>query len=280
MWYNSRVHTLSSDPLDEEKGVPSKSIESSSSTVGGSPARALVSRISYSTSPKSSPYKRDINNDLKRDSTTTTTTTTTASPSKAPLPSATNRTDPSSSYALSDISNRPAATPTTMSTNHSPPTNSSTSSLTLELAGENAPYYLGTKDITLADKYIKDDGCHRLVHELLGRGSDMGVVTMDLRGNDIRRYGAEALGELMRENSTIETLNLEWNFLGDSGGSGLEALTDALKTNRTLTSVWQTACIEESRVEVTLSRSTRQLRRYVADVYIAISHSSCSDSFL
>ncbi len=81
-------------------------------------------------------------------------------------------------------------------------------------------FSLGSRDVTLADRYLKDEGCSRVVHELLGRGADLGVVSLDLRGNDIRRYGAEAIGELMRENATIQSLNLEWNFLGDSGGTG------------------------------------------------------------
>jgi DNA repair exonuclease SbcCD ATPase subunit len=107
----------------------------------------------------------------------------------------------------------------------------------VEQAGENAPYAvpLGSRDVTLADKYLKDEGCARLAHELLGRGDSLEVQTLDLRGNDIRRYGAEALAELLRETASIERLNLEWNWLGDSGGAGLEALCDALKTNRTLT---------------------------------------------
>lgn len=78
----------------------------------------------------------------------------------------------------------------------------------MEQAGENAPYAvpLGSRDVTLADKYLKDEGCARLAHELLGRGDSLEVQTLDLRGNDIRRYGAEALAELMRETASIERL--------------------------------------------------------------------------
>ena len=173
----------------------------------GSPSRSVLSRLSYSTSPKTKAYPRSSNAAIM-------------TPSELALQAQAEpiRTSPSASPSKSSSSN-----PHTHPFTHG-----------LEQSGENNPYYLGSKDVTLADKYIKDDGCHRLVHELLGRQGGMEVVTMDLRGNDIRRYGAEALGELMRENSTVETLNLEWNFLGDSGGSGLEALCDALKTNRTL----------------------------------------------
>jgi hypothetical protein len=172
----------------------------------GSPSRSVLSRLSYSTSPKTKAYPRSSNAAIM-------------TPSELALQAQAEPIRPSPSSSPSKASSDPLTHPFTHG---------------LEQAGENVPYYLGTKDVTLADKYLRDDGCHRLVHELLGRQSGMEVVTMDLRGNDIRRYGAEALGELMRENTTVETLNLEWNFLGDSGGSGLEALCDALKTNRTL----------------------------------------------
>jgi len=79
----------------------------------------------------------------------------------------------------------------------------------VEQAGENAPYAvpLGSRDVTLADKYLKDEGCARLAHELLGRGDSLEVQTLDLRANDIRRYGAEALAGLLRETASIERLN-------------------------------------------------------------------------
>jgi hypothetical protein len=58
----------------------------------------------------------------------------------------------------------------------------------VEQAGENAPYAvpLGSRDVSLADKYLKDEGCARLAHELLGRGDSLEVQSLDLCGNDIR----------------------------------------------------------------------------------------------
>ena len=40
------------------------------------------------------------------------------------------------------------------------------------------------------------------------------VRFLDLKGNNLRAAGAEALGKLLRQNKSIQSLTLEWNSLG------------------------------------------------------------------
>lgn len=63
----------------------------------------------------------------------------------------------------------------------------------------------GLKDIALVDKYLRDEGCISLVHNLLGHGNSQ-IVSLDLRGNDIRRNGVKAIADLLRNNTSIQTL--------------------------------------------------------------------------
>uniref|UniRef100_A0A8D2PQ28 Leucine rich repeat containing 45 n=1 Tax=Zosterops lateralis melanops TaxID=1220523 RepID=A0A8D2PQ28_ZOSLA len=49
---------------------------------------------------------------------------------------------------------------------------------------------------------------------LHGLCSNTTVKSLDLKGNNLRSVGAEALGKLLRQNKSIRSLTLEWNSLG------------------------------------------------------------------
>ncbi|XP_009069668.1 PREDICTED: leucine-rich repeat-containing protein 45, partial [Acanthisitta chloris] len=49
---------------------------------------------------------------------------------------------------------------------------------------------------------------------LHGLCSNTTVKSLDLKGNNLRTVGAEALGKLLRQNKSIRSLTLEWNSLG------------------------------------------------------------------
>ncbi|NWW81959.1 LRC45 protein, partial [Climacteris rufus] len=54
-------------------------------------------------------------------------------------------------------------------------------------------------------------GVRLLLHGLC---SNTTVKSLDLKGNNLRTVGAEALGKLLRQNKSIRSLTLEWNSLG------------------------------------------------------------------
>ncbi|KFQ58364.1 Leucine-rich repeat-containing protein 45, partial [Pelecanus crispus] len=54
-------------------------------------------------------------------------------------------------------------------------------------------------------------GVELLLHGLC---SNTTVTSLDLKGNNLRTMGAEALGKLLRQNKSIRSLILEWNSLG------------------------------------------------------------------
>uniref|UniRef100_A0A8C3L3S3 Leucine rich repeat containing 45 n=1 Tax=Chrysolophus pictus TaxID=9089 RepID=A0A8C3L3S3_CHRPC len=58
---------------------------------------------------------------------------------------------------------------------------------------------------------LLEDGVKLLLHGLC---SNTTVKSLDLKGNNLRTTGAEALGKLLRQNKSIRSLILEWNSLG------------------------------------------------------------------
>ncbi|KAK5797292.1 hypothetical protein F5H01DRAFT_385237 [Linnemannia elongata] len=58
------------------------------------------------------------------------------------------------------------------------------------------------------------------------------LTTLDLKRNKIGDNGARALSEALKTNSTLTTLNLESNNIGNNGA---QALSRALKINSTVT---------------------------------------------
>ncbi|XP_009582607.1 PREDICTED: leucine-rich repeat-containing protein 45, partial [Fulmarus glacialis] len=59
--------------------------------------------------------------------------------------------------------------------------------------------------------FFSYSGVKLLLHGLC---SNTTVKSLDLKGNNLRTVGAEALGKLLRQNKSIRSLILEWNSLG------------------------------------------------------------------
>ncbi len=59
------------------------------------------------------------------------------------------------------------------------------------------------------------------------------LLHLDVRGNSIRNDGAIALGSLLKVNSTLQSLLMEWNCVGVFD-SGMHALAESLTFNQTL----------------------------------------------
>ncbi|KAM4662735.1 leucine-rich repeat-containing protein 45 isoform 2-T2 [Discoglossus pictus] len=59
------------------------------------------------------------------------------------------------------------------------------------------------------------------------------IKHLDLKGNNLRTEGAEALGKLLRQNSSMTSLTLEWNNLGVSE-HGFSLFCDGLAYSQTL----------------------------------------------
>ncbi|NXY72323.1 LRC45 protein, partial [Glareola pratincola] len=66
-------------------------------------------------------------------------------------------------------------------------------------------------EVSLGDCGLSEEGAKLLLHGLC---SNTTVKTLDLKGNNLRTVGAEALGRLLRQNKSIRSLILEWNSLG------------------------------------------------------------------
>ncbi|XP_074016087.1 leucine-rich repeat-containing protein 45 [Numenius arquata] len=66
-------------------------------------------------------------------------------------------------------------------------------------------------EVALGDCGLSEEGVKLLLHGLC---SNTAVKSLDLKGNNLRTVGAEALGKLLRQNKSIRSLILEWNSLG------------------------------------------------------------------
>ncbi|KAM9258468.1 leucine-rich repeat-containing protein 45 isoform 1-T1 [Cariama cristata] len=66
-------------------------------------------------------------------------------------------------------------------------------------------------EVALGDCGLSEEGVKLLLHGLC---SNTTVKSLDLKGNNLRTVGAEALGKLLRQNKSIKSLILEWNSLG------------------------------------------------------------------
>jgi len=81
--------------------------------------------------------------------------------------------------------------------------------------------------VKVCDQYLKDEGCRQLCEALTNHNT---VHTLDLKGNDIQQLGAQSLADLIQRNTSITTLKLEWNQLGQE--MALSALCDGLSRSR------------------------------------------------
>lgn len=66
-------------------------------------------------------------------------------------------------------------------------------------------------ELVLSDCMLSDEGATML---LQGLCVNTVVRFLDLKGNNLCAAGAEALGKLLRQNKSIQSLTLEWNSLG------------------------------------------------------------------
>ncbi|KAF7647410.1 hypothetical protein LDENG_00172820 [Lucifuga dentata] len=66
-------------------------------------------------------------------------------------------------------------------------------------------------EVTLSDCMLSEEGAKVLLTGLCGNTT---VKVLDLKGNNLRSAGAEALGKLLARNKTLQRLVLEWNALG------------------------------------------------------------------
>lgn len=66
-------------------------------------------------------------------------------------------------------------------------------------------------ELVLSDCMLSEEGATLL---LQGLCTNTVLRFLDLKGNNLRAAGAEALGRLLRQNKSIQSLTLEWNNLG------------------------------------------------------------------
>ncbi|XP_051684385.2 leucine-rich repeat-containing protein 45 isoform X2 [Oryctolagus cuniculus] len=143
-------------------------------------------------------------------------------------------------------------------------------------------------ELVLSDCMLSEEGAALL---LRGLCTNTAVRLLDLKGNNLQARGAEALGRLLRQNKSIQSLTLEWNSLGAwedafaafCGGlaanealrqldlrnnqishQGAEQLALALKGNTTLQQLdlrWNNIGLLGGRALVSCFPSNRSLRR-------------------
>ncbi|XP_044153616.1 leucine-rich repeat-containing protein 45 [Bufo gargarizans] len=84
--------------------------------------------------------------------------------------------------------------------------------------------------VVLSDCMLSEDGLKPILQGLCHNAV---AKHLDLKGNNLRGDGAEALGKLLRHNASIISLTLEWNSLG-MWEDGFSLLCDGLSCNQTL----------------------------------------------
>ncbi|KAM6245133.1 leucine-rich repeat-containing protein 45 isoform 1-T1 [Porphyrio hochstetteri] len=106
-------------------------------------------------------------------------------------------------------------------------------SLSLETCGALGRLLPGAApfaEVALGDCGLSEEGVKLLLHGLC---SNTTVRSLDLKGNNLRTVGAEALGKLLRQNKSIRSLILEWNSLG-VWEEGFSCFCHGLGTNKSL----------------------------------------------
>ncbi|XP_051851288.1 leucine-rich repeat-containing protein 45 isoform X2 [Antechinus flavipes] len=84
--------------------------------------------------------------------------------------------------------------------------------------------------VLLSDCMMSEEGSKLLIQGLC---SNTVVKYLDLKGNNLRAMGAEALGKLLRQNKSIQSLVLEWNNLG-MWEESFSLFCEGLRANTTL----------------------------------------------
>uniref|UniRef100_F6TQY0 Leucine rich repeat containing 45 n=1 Tax=Ornithorhynchus anatinus TaxID=9258 RepID=F6TQY0_ORNAN len=101
---------------------------------------------------------------------------------------------------------------------------------TCEALGRLLRHEVPIAEISLSDCMLSEEGAKLLLYGLC---SNTTVRSLDLKGNNLRAVGAEALGRLLRQNGSIQSLTLEWNNLG-TWEEGFSALCAGLGVNPAL----------------------------------------------
>jgi Ran GTPase-activating protein (RanGAP) involved in mRNA processing and transport len=86
------------------------------------------------------------------------------------------------------------------------------------------------KEIRFNDCLLSEDASKMLLYGLLRSRS---LETIDLKGNNLRCSGADAVGIFLKKNTSVRCLRLDWNSLGLSG-TGVGALAEGLAVNQTV----------------------------------------------
>lgn len=86
------------------------------------------------------------------------------------------------------------------------------------------------KELVLSDCMLSEEGSTLLFQGLCANTT---VQRLDLKGNNLRAAGAGALGKVLRQNKSIQSLTLEWNNLG-MWDDAFAAFCGGLATNSTL----------------------------------------------
>lgn len=86
------------------------------------------------------------------------------------------------------------------------------------------------KEITFADCLLSEESCKLI---LLGLMQNKSLTSLNLKGNNIRSGGAEVLGQFLKRNTSVHSLQLEWNSLG-LWDSGIAAIAEGIALNQVL----------------------------------------------
>jgi chromosome segregation ATPase len=88
----------------------------------------------------------------------------------------------------------------------------------------------GSSILNLSDSFVGDDGCELVVRYLC---ENPGVSSLDLRGNGITSAGLSILSVAFAGRSSLRSLSLEWNNIGDD----ISVFAEALSKNLSLQSL-------------------------------------------
>ena len=86
------------------------------------------------------------------------------------------------------------------------------------------------KEVSFNDCLLSEDASKILLY---GLAHSRALVTIDLKGNNLRCSGAEVVGIFLKKNTSVRYLRLDWNSLG-LWGTGMRALADGLAINQTV----------------------------------------------
>jgi Ran GTPase-activating protein (RanGAP) involved in mRNA processing and transport len=86
------------------------------------------------------------------------------------------------------------------------------------------------KEVRFNDCLLSEDASKIILYGMLRSRS---LETIDLKGNNLRCSGADAVGIFLKKNTSVRCLRLDWNSLG-LWGTGVGALAEGLAVNQTV----------------------------------------------